>query len=268
MAYFVRPALALLAFAGCAHHGAPTSLGDVLIRNRAATWRTNEPSAIRSLEYEIHIKEPKFELDGVYKVNKLGQMRIDLYSGGSRVYTEGFDGHRGWAVDAQGKARDESPGGSAALWHGTQFPGKLFDLDELPLHGHRLEGGGRESIGGVDYYVVKIVLSDGFETYRYLNPTTFLIERGRDFRAIHPALDAKASWLEIVWTDYRPMAGVMRSFSETMTDLATGQWKQSMMVKSIRVNPEFDPELFQKPRSKSPDSIAGGQSAFCCTERR
>ena len=51
----------------------------------------------------------------------------------------------------------------------------------------------------------------------------------------------------MAWTDYRPVAGVMRSFSETMTDLATGQWKQSMTVNSIRVNPELDPELFQKP---------------------
>ena len=247
MRCLVQLALALLAFAGCAHHSAPTSLGDILARNRAATWGANEPSTIGSLEYEIHIKEAKFELDGIYKVNRLGQMRIDLYSGSKRVYTEGFDGESGWALNAEGKASDESPTGSAALWHGTQFPGKIFTLDELPARGHRLESVGRESIGGVDYYVVKIVLSDGFETYRYLNPTTFLIERGRDFRAIHPALDPKAGWLEMAWTDYRPVAGVMRSFSETMTDLATGQWKQSMTVNSIRVNPELDPELFQKP---------------------
>ena len=244
-------AIALLAFAGCAHHSAPMSLGEILNRNRAATGVANEALPIHSLEYEIHIKELKFELDGIYKVNRLGQMRIDLYSADKRVYTEGFDGQRGWTLDAQGQASDESPTGSAALWHGTQFPGKIFALDELPAHGHRLESVGRESIGGVDYYVVKIVLSDGFETYRYLNPTTFLIERGRDFRALHPALDAKASWLETVWTDYRPVAGVMRSFSEAITDVATGQWKQSMTVKSIRVNPDLDPELFQNPTAGS-----------------
>ena len=159
MRCLVQLALALLAFAGCAHHSAPTSLGDILARNRAATWGANEPSTIGSLEYEIHIKEAKFELDGIYKVNRLGQMRIDLYSGSKRVYTEGFDGESGWALNAEGKASDESPTGSAALWHGTQFPGKIFTLDELPARGHRLESVGRESIGGVDYYVVNVSIS-------------------------------------------------------------------------------------------------------------
>lgn len=60
---------------------------EVVFLPRGQTRRT-DPSAIRSLEYAIHIKEPKFELDGIYKVNKLGQMRIDLYAGGKRVYTE------------------------------------------------------------------------------------------------------------------------------------------------------------------------------------
>jgi len=44
-------------------------------------------------------------------------------------------------------------------------------------------------VDGTSYYVLELKLDDGFVTYLYLNPTTYLIDRQRDIRAMHPAID-------------------------------------------------------------------------------
>jgi hypothetical protein len=175
-------------------------------------------------------------------------MRIDIFADGRRVYTEAFDGQRGWDLGAEGTAATVDPH-SAALWHGTQFPGTIFGLEDLEANGHRLEYSGRERLGGIDYYVLRITLSDGFVTYRYVNPTTWLIERGRDFRAFHPALDAHEAWIETLYSDYRRVDGVLRPFVSTNTDLGTGAWQATNTVEAIKVNPPFDAEIFQMPRT-------------------
>jgi hypothetical protein len=123
----------------------------------------------------------------------------------------------------------------------------IFGLEDLVPNGHRLEYLGRERLGGVDYYVLKITLSDGFVTYRYVNPATWLIERARDFRAFHPALDAHQTWIETVYSDYRRVDGVLRSFLSTNTDLATGAWQATNTVTAIRVGQPLDPSIFQMP---------------------
>jgi hypothetical protein len=143
----------------------------------------------------------------------------------------------------------EDPHG-AALWHGTQFPGAIFSLKDMQANGHNLEYIGREQVDGVDYYVLKLTLSDGFVTYRYVNPSTWLIDRSRDFRAFHPALDSHATWVETRWSDYRPVEGLRYAFSSVNVDLNTGKQLASQKLTSLKINPEFDPALFQMPAVK------------------
>ncbi len=130
----------------------------------------------------------------------------------------------------------------------------IFGLEDLEPNGHRLEYSGRERLGGIDYYVLRITLSDGFVTYRYVNPTTWLIERGRDLRAFHPALDAHEAWIETVYSDYRRVDGVLRPFLSTNTDLGTGAWQATNTVEAIKVNPPLDAAIFQMPRTP-PDAL-------------
>jgi hypothetical protein len=223
-------------------------LEEIVARNRAVVNGGTNTALIGSLEVDLRLKDAKAgsELRAIYRVNRSGQMRIDLYQGGERVYTEAFDGQRGWDLGAEGSAAIPDPH-AQALWHGTQFPGMIFGLEDLAPNGHRLEYAGRERLGGVDYYVLKITLSDGFVTYRYVNPATWLIDRGRDFRAFHPALDAHQTWIETVYSDYRRVDGVMRSFVSTNTDLGTGAWQATNTIEAIKVNPSFDPAIFRMP---------------------
>ena len=95
-------------------------------------------------------------------------------------------------------------------------------------------------------------MSDGFETYRYVNLRTRRIERSRDVRAPHPDVDPKKTLLETAWSDFRSVDGVLRPFVETQTDLATGKRNQTVTVQSIRKLPALADALFVKGSPPDP----------------
>jgi hypothetical protein len=239
----MRSALALL-LAGCAS-GRALTREELVERHVAAVGGAPAIERVERLEIEVRISEGKSELQGVWRADRQGRMRIDINAGGQRVYTEAFDGKRGWQMDESGSVKPS--GGAPALWHGTQFPGRLFGLEEMERLGHSLELAGRERLDGVDYYVLELKLSDGFVTFRYLNPATWLIDRGRDVRAMHPDLDAKQKWLENRWSDWRPVAGVLRAFHEEQVEVQSGKVLQTSEVLRVEVNPVFPAGLFEAP---------------------
>jgi hypothetical protein len=224
-------------------------LGVIVANNQKAVDGQQDTSGIDSMEIGLAMQDHGDAFDADYKVTRDGRMRIDILKSGKRVYTEAYDGHRGWDWGRDGSAPVVDPHG-AALWHGTQFPGAIFALKDMTRLGHKLEYTGRESVDGVDYYVLKLTLSDGFVTYRYVNPKTWLIDRGRDLRAFHPALDPKQTWVETRWSDYRPVEGLNYAFTSVNTDLATGKELANQKLTSLKINPKFDPALFQEPEAK------------------
>lgn len=232
----------LLALVACVHAPEPVGLTFIVAKNAAATGSER----IQSMEIDLTMQDGDKTYDAVYRVTRDGRMRIDILSKGTRVYTEAYDGHAGWDQGADGQAPVPDPHGDA-LWHGTQFPGNIFGLEDMQQNGHRLEYQGRETLQGVDYYVVKLSLSDGFETYRYVNPQSWLMERGRDYRAFHPALDPKQTWVETRWSDFRPVEGVLRPFQSVNTDLVSGKELAHQVVTAYKINPKFDPAIFTPP---------------------
>jgi hypothetical protein len=228
------------------------SLAELIERNTRAMGGAAAIGKVQRIEVGLRIVEPTFKVEGTYVADRQGRMRIDVRDGGKRVYTEAFDGKQGWQQGPDGSpVASSGPKGSAALWHGTQFPGQILGLNEMAAHGHRLERIGREEIEGVNYYVLRLTLSDGFETYRYLNPKTWLIDRGRDVRALHPALNPDEKWLENRWTDYRPVGGTVRSYQSSQWDLSSGKQLQTTTIDSVKINPEIDPKLFERPKTGS-----------------
>src|SRR2546430_383473 len=61
--------------------------------------------AIQSIEIDLHITDPKFEVEGNYFAARPGKMRIDVSAGGERVFTEAFDGQKGWQWESKGAAQ-------------------------------------------------------------------------------------------------------------------------------------------------------------------
>lgn len=203
--------------------------------------------AVGSVEVDLHITDPGFEVDGIYRAARPGRMRIDVQSGGKHVFTEAFDGNNGWEWDGKGDAKPESAKAAAALHHGVELPGKLFGLHELEQRGDRLELLGREKIDDIDYYALRLTLNDGYITTLYVDPQSWLITRRRDVRPLHVDIDPTPTTIEQTSSDFRPVAGVQFAFASTEVDLKTGKELERSKINNIKVNPLIDPSIFERP---------------------
>ena len=134
--------------AGCHESSDSVSLDEIIERNTDAIGGRAAIEAIQSIQIDLHIKDPSFEVDGTYYAARPGKMRIDVSAEGKHVFTEAFDGHRGWEWEGKGGQKPATEKGTAALRHGVELPGKLFGLHELKGRGHRMKSIGREQIGG------------------------------------------------------------------------------------------------------------------------
>ena len=202
--------------------------------------------AIQSIEFDLHITDPKFEVDGTYFAARPGKMRIDVNAGGEHVFTEAFDGQKGaW----EGKGTSQKPAtekATAALRHGVELPGKLFGLHELKGRGHRIELAERENIDGIQYYVLRLTLNDGYSTTLYVDPKTWLITRRRDVRPLHVDVDPTPTTIEQRSSDFRTISGVQFAFASSETDLQSGKVLETTVVRSVKINPPLVPSIFEK----------------------
>jgi len=219
------------------------SVDEVIERNVQAMGGRAAIEAVKSIEADLHIVDPDFEVDGKYRAARPGRMRIDVLSGGKHVYTEAFDGTRGrqWKGTATEEASSE---GTAALRHGVELPGKLFGLHELRQRGHRVDLAKREVIDGTNYYALRITLADGYTTTLYVDPSSWLITRRRDVRPLHVDVDPTSRTIESRFSDFQKVGGILFPFASIDLDLPTHKTLETTIVRSVKVNPEFDPAIF------------------------
>jgi hypothetical protein len=219
------------------------SVEEIVERNTQAMGGRSVIEAVQSIEVDLHIVDADVEVDGKYRAARPGWMRIDVLAGGKHLYTEAFDGTRGWQW--KGTAIEEaSSKGTAALRHGVELPGKLFGLHELRQRGHRIDLAKREAINGTNYYVLRITLTDGYTTTLYVDPSSWLITRRRDVRPLHVDVDPTPTTIESRFSDFRKVDGVLFAFASTDLDLATFKTLETTNVRSLKVNPHLDPAIF------------------------
>lgn len=236
--------LLAIALAGCSEK--PLALEDVIDRNTKAMGGRAAIEAVNSIEVDLHIVDPGFEVDGSYRAARPGRMRIDVHSGGKHVFTEAFDGQNGWQWSGKGNPEPASPKAAAALRHGVELPGKLFGLHELKLRGHHVELVGREKVDGTDYYVLRLTLNDGYTTTLYVDPQSWLITRRRDVRPLHVDVDPTPTTIEQRSSDFREVAGVQFAFATIEIDLKTGKELERAKINSVKVNQPIDQSVFEK----------------------
>jgi hypothetical protein len=202
--------------------------------------------AVDRIEYELAIEEQGQTLQGRYRAVRegiAGRMRIDVFEGDTRVYSEWWDGRRAWQLPQDAEAPVESRArGSEALRHGLEQPGHFWTLADMPRNGHAVTLDGQDSIAGTIYHVVKLTLADGFTNWYWLSPATCRIERSRSFRAFHPDQDSTRKWVEVVYDDFRTVGGVTRPFRERTLDVTTGHVVASGRILALRHDPPFDPD--------------------------
>src|SRR5438132_3410028 len=107
-----------MALLGCNH--ARSTIDDIVDRNAQAMGGRAAIEAVQSIEVSLHISDPGFEADGVYYAARPGKMRIDVSVAGKHVFTEAFDGERGWEWNGK-ESTTASPKATAALQHGVQL---------------------------------------------------------------------------------------------------------------------------------------------------
>jgi hypothetical protein len=141
---------------------------------------------------------------------------------------------------------EESPSATAALRHGVELPGKIFGIHELRQRGHRIDLRKSETIDGIEYHVLNVTLADGYKTSLYIDPKSWLITRRRDVRPLHVDIDPTPTTIEYVTSDFRKISNVVFAFTGTDTDLSSGKILERTDVRTIKVNPAFDPSIFDK----------------------
>ena len=230
---------AVLAFgaAACASPALASGpgLAAVLDRHTLARGGAKAIEAMRSVRVDLEIEEQGVTLKALYRATKERRMRIDVFLDGRRVFSEGLDAAGAWSWPGDADApTTASDAGRMGLEHGVDF--NLYGLHDFPALGHRLELDASETIDGVTYPVVKITMRDGFTTYRYIDPKSWMIARSRDVRALHPDGDPTKKLIENVFEDYRPVAGVMTSFRSHQADVAAGKVMQRTRLIGQDVN--------------------------------
>ncbi len=241
----VTTVVVAMALFGCTR--SPTTVDEVIERHTKAMGGRAAIEAIQSIEFDLHITDPTFEADGFYFAARPGKMRIDVNAGGEHVFTEAFDGQKGWQWEGQGTAQKAATEkATAALRHGVELPGKLFGLHELKRRGHRIELDGRQRINGINYYVLRLTLNDGYLTTLYVDPKNWLITRRRDVRPLHVGVDPTPTTIEQRNSDFRTIAGVQFAFASSETDLQSGKVLETTAVQSVKINPLLVPSIFEK----------------------
>lgn len=222
---------------------AATTLDDIVQRHVKARGGAAALDAVTSMDTTIDIEEGGNSLNARYRATTGNRMRIDVHVKGARVWSEGIDADGAWE-GPPGKPEPSPPAGAAALQHGVIF--NLIGLHRLPALGHSLSPDGEETVAGTRYHVIKVTLKDGFETFLYIDPATWMIARRRDVRALHPAADPTTKLLENFFEDFRPVSGVMTSFRSSQIDVKAGTVLQTTTVKSLTYNPALDEAVFAR----------------------
>ncbi len=213
---------------------------DVVLRNYArARGGVAALNAVRSTLNVCEIVEPTFTVNGRYIATTNGRMRVDVFYDGARAFSEGIDDEGAWSWPSDAAAPSPAtPVARAALAHGIEF--NLFGLQALPRRGHTLTLEGREEIAGIEYYKVKLRLAGGFETWRYVNPETWLPDRGRDLRALNPDVDTTQIPIETENMDFRAVSGVLTPFRWVQRNVQTNEELQHGTIRMLNYNVPAD----------------------------
>lgn len=233
----LRWSLGAVMLAACSAGGSgdePT-VEEILTNHVDATGGADAANDLANIRLDAEIVEPEFTVTGVYRASREGWMRVDIFAGEQRVFSEGIDRRGGWQQAGTGAAITAAgDDATAALAHGIEF--NLFGLHDLGTRGHRAELVGRERVDGIDYFVVALTLADGFERHLYINPDTWLIERHRETSALHPDLDSEERPAETIESDFQTMCGVLRPTRSRKIDLETGEEIQRSSVTAFDCN--------------------------------
>lgn len=242
-----------LATASCgsgADDGADPTVDEILALHVSAMGGAAAFEGLRNVRATVHVVEPTFTVDGVYRATSDGRMRVDIYADGEHVFAEGIDDEGAWQQAGADAIRSISGEPANILKRGADLNTRgLFDLAG---RGHTATLAGQETVGGTLYHVLRVEFVDGFGRHYYINPATWMIESFRETSALHPDLDAEERPAETRIEAYEEHCGVQQPVRTRKVDIQTGEEIQNTRTTSFDCN--VDPQTLNIDRRDAPIS--------------
>ncbi|TGY88974.1 hypothetical protein E5163_07515 [Marinicauda algicola] len=244
-----HPVLLSLALATGASGAQASADADPLACHLAALGGEAALEAVEAVRVKVQITEPAFTVTGDYRASRDGLMRIDIFDGETRVFTEALDGKSGWQMLVDpAQVSGLSAEGEGALRRG--LADNLYGLQEFGELGHSVSPGQEALVDGTVYHTIDVVYSGGFEARLFIDPQTCLLARRRSEFALHPDLDPQVEYFETLYGDYREVDGVQRAFRQERVNLRTGERAQLTLIESFETNPDLEPDQFARPGTR------------------
>ncbi len=227
--------LSLLLRVSVARGAEENTVDTILERHVAAMGGEAAVQGLTSLRFQLLIEELTFTVRGDYRATAEGLMRIDVYDGDARVFSEGIDARGAWQQGGEGAEIEAvSPSGLQALQRGIDQ--NLFGLYDLESRGHRAANLGREEHEGVRYHRLRVTLADGFERDYLLHPRTWMIDYVRETSALHPDIDPTARPVESFNLEFFEVCGLARAQTTHTIDMASRERIQRTTITGAECN--------------------------------
>ena len=236
--------LFLFAALVCASTANATSLQTILELNASAHGQDSVAN-VQSVEVDLHITEPTFEVTGHYLASRDGFMRIDIYAGEDRVFAEGLTAKCAWEWNP-GQPEEElgacvGEAETGALRHGIEMPGNFYTLLDVHERGDKVELVGETK----EEWQVRVTLSDGFSRDYFIDRETHRLTRARDNRAFHPGIDPTKVNIETRYEEPRFVEGVLRFKRQVNVNVDTGEVLGTTKIVGVTHNPEVKDGMFE-----------------------
>jgi hypothetical protein len=221
------------------------TLAQFLDRHSDARGGKEAIENVHAVETAVDVTEPTFQVSGSYRATRDGWVRIDIFAGGERVFTEALGPDGGWQMFADETVGSLSPEGEAALRRGEAT--NLYGLHELAGLGYELKFLGETARNSGAYWEIEKIGPDGFSVHLFFDRDTYLLASEMQTAALHPDVDATEIRSETFHSNYEAVAGMLFANHEEKRNLDTGEVMQTIIVTSRVINPEVDPALFARP---------------------
>lgn len=221
------------------------TLAQIIERHTIARGGAAALDRIHAKRVDLTITEKGQTYDARYQCVADPAWRIDIYAGGKHVFCEGLDKQGPWLWPGSAAVpRDGVPDARRTGIQGIEF--HLYGLHRFTERGHTITLDAPQAVDGVTYHVLRVTMRDAYETFLFVNPSTWLIDRRRDERAPHPDVDPTRRFLEKRFGDYRPVSGVMTAFLEEQVDLVSGETINTSAVRDMAYNHAYPTGTFER----------------------
>lgn len=220
------------------------SVADAVELNTSALGGDVALDAVQTMIKRSLIEEGDYRDIAIFATDRQGRMRVDIFADGERVFAESYDGQLGHQWRPSDGQTVASERGTTALSHTPHLPNHIFRLRDVVANGHTLDFVETESTDGVEYIVLKLTLSDGFESFLFLDSSTGWVTRSRNRRALHVDVDDDEKVIEARMSDFRRVGDIIHPHRVVEVDLGTDEILTQITLQSLETNVELQAEYF------------------------